>query len=118
MKRRPTDEPPSRNVAPSAPGFVALSRFVVANGMTDAVKAAFVHRPHEVDDVTGFLRMDVLSPSEAPDEIWLLTYWSDEESFRAWHGGPSYRHAHSGIPRGLKLLPKETRLTFFRYVAS
>ena len=29
------------------PGFVALSRFVIANGMTAEVKAAFRNHPHE-----------------------------------------------------------------------
>lgn len=49
--------------------FVALSRFVIANDMREQVKDAFRNRPHLVDDVPGFLSMDVISPCEEPDEI-------------------------------------------------
>jgi heme-degrading monooxygenase HmoA len=61
--------------------FIALSRFTVANGMTDRMKEAFRRRPHLVDGVAGFVRLDVLGPQDTPDEIWLLTYWEDEASF-------------------------------------
>ena len=54
-----------------------LSRFVVANDMDAALKRAFVLRPHLVDNAPGFVRMDVLSPEDMPNEIWLMTYWVD-----------------------------------------
>ena len=103
---------------PALAAFVALSSFVVANGMTDEVKAAFRARPHLVDDVAGFVRMEVLSPVERPEEIWLLTYWTDEASFQAWHHGHLYHESHAGIPKGLKLVRGETRLRHFNHVAS
>lgn len=95
--------------------FVAESKFKVANGMAREVKAAF--RLHKVDSAEGFVRMDVLSPRDAPDEIVLLTYWTDEERFRAWHSSHLFREAHGGIPPGLKLDPKETRLRFFDLIS-
>jgi heme-degrading monooxygenase HmoA len=101
-----------------APGFVALSRFTVVNGMTSEVKNAFIERPHRVDDVSGFLRMEVISPLDAPDEIWLLTYWRDEESFRVWHGSHLHQESHQGIPKGLKLDPRATRIRYFEHVCS
>jgi len=55
----------------SAPGFVALSRFVIANAMGDEVKAAFRDSQHLVDGALGYLRMEVISPLERPEEIWL-----------------------------------------------
>ena len=54
-----------------------LSRFVVANDMDTEVKRAFILRPHLVDGAAGFVRMDVLSPEDMPNEIWLMTYWAD-----------------------------------------
>jgi heme oxygenase (mycobilin-producing) len=98
-------------------GFVALSKFVVANGLTDAVKQAFVQRPHLVDGAPGYLRMDVLSPVDRPSEIWLITFWTDAESYRRWHRSHLYKQAHRGIPRGLKLMPGETLIREFEYVA-
>lgn len=101
-----------------APVFVALSRFTVANGMEEEVKLAFRNRPHLVDGSPGFLRMEVLSPVDVPAEIWLLTWWSDEESFRTWHHSHLYRESHAGIPKGLKLVPGSTEIRSFRQVCS
>jgi heme-degrading monooxygenase HmoA len=102
----------------SRPGFVALSRFTVANGMTDRVKQAFFERPHLVDGAPGFVRMDVITPLDSPDEIWLMTFWSDEESFKVWHRSHLYRDSHAGIPKGLKLVRGSTQIRYFEHVCS
>ena len=98
--------------------FVALSRFVIANDMDEAVKGAFRARPHTVDAAPGFLRLEVLSPEENPKEIWLITYWTDRTSFENWHHSHLYREAHAGIPKGLKLVPKSATVTFLNHIAS
>src|SRR4051795_8916351 len=46
-----------------------LSKFVVANDTTDKVKEAFLNRPHSVDQFPGFVRLEVLSPYDSPNEI-------------------------------------------------
>ncbi len=104
--------------AASTTGFVAMSKFVIANGMTAEVKAAFRDRPHHVEEAAGFRRMDVISPSDRPEEIWLLTFWVDEASFTAWHHSHLYRDSHAGIPKGLKLVPSETGIRHFEHVSS
>lgn len=100
------------------PDYVSISRFRVRNGMEGDVANAFRARPHLVEDTPGFLRMDVLSPTEDPAEFWLVTYWRDEESFRTWHHGHTFRESHAAIPKGLKLDPSATELRSFRYVSS
>lgn len=101
----------------AAPTFLALSKFKVRNGMESEVREAFLRRPHLVDDVDGFVRMDVVSPSADAAEFWLLTYWRDEPSFRRWHQSHEYRESHAGIPHGLKLVPEGTELLTFRYIS-
>ncbi len=101
-----------------APGYVSISRFRVDNGMEGEVADAFRSRPHVVEGTAGFVRMDVLSPVEDDAEFWLVTFWTDEASFRAWHHGHTFRESHSGIPKGLKLDARATELRGFRYVAS
>lgn len=96
--------------------FVAVSRFAIANDKIAEVKEAFRKRPRLVDEAEGFIKMDVISPSDAPEEIWLITYWTDPESFSAWHHSPAHKESHKYIPKGLKLDPKRTRLTFFEHV--
>jgi heme-degrading monooxygenase HmoA len=98
--------------------FVALSKFVVANGMTEQVKHAFAQRPHLVDSAPGFVRLDVISPTDNLDEIWLITYWEDEASYRTWHHGHTYHASHCQLPKGLKLVPKSAQTRFFEYVSS
>ncbi|MES2571630.1 MAG: antibiotic biosynthesis monooxygenase [Verrucomicrobiota bacterium] len=100
------------------PEFVARSRFVVANGMVAEVKEAFRNRPHLVEGTAGFLRMDVLSPLNRPEEIWLLTYWTDAQSYKEWHHSHRYHDSHRGIPKGLKLVPGETEILELEHVCS
>ncbi|MCV2356310.1 antibiotic biosynthesis monooxygenase [Paucibacter sp. B2R-40] len=97
--------------------FVVLSRFEIANGMVEEVRAAFRERPHRVEDAPGFVRMEVMSPCDKPEEVWLLTYWSDADSFNAWHHSHAYKDAHRGIPKGLKLVPRSTELRQFNVFA-
>jgi heme oxygenase (mycobilin-producing) len=99
-------------------GFVALSQFTIANDMVAEVRQAFLDRPHLVDHAPGFLRLEVFAPVEAADEIWLLTYWTNEASFRAWHRSHEYRESHGQIPKGLKLVPRSARLRFFEHICS
>ena len=110
-------QPPPGPDGPRAPLFVALSRFTIANGMSAEVRAAFIARPHLVDEAQGFLGMQVMSPLENSSEIWLVTRWTDEQSYRTWHRSHSYHESHSGIPKGLKLVPKSTEIRFFRLFA-
>lgn len=111
---------PKETLLPPSPpgGFAVVSQFTVANGMTEAVKTAFRQRLRQVERAPGFVRLDVLSPLDCPDEIWLLTFWRDEASFRTWHRSHDYHEAHKGIPRGLKLVPGRTLLRHFEHVCS
>ncbi|MEF8722066.1 antibiotic biosynthesis monooxygenase family protein [Candidatus Accumulibacter phosphatis] len=90
--------------------FVALSRFAVANAMEEAVRAAFVARPHRVDAVAGFVRMEVLLPQGHPEEFWLMTWGLGEGAFDAWHHSHAYHDSHGGMPKGLKLIPGRTEI--------
>lgn len=98
--------------------FIAMSRFVVANGMENEVHQAFQHRPHRVDQAAGFLRMEVLRPVQKPNEFWLLTWWMDQVSYNEWHKSHAYHDSHSGIPKGLKLVQGETKIVFFERIAN
>jgi heme-degrading monooxygenase HmoA len=102
----------------SRAGYVAYSRFVVANGMREDVRDAFRRRPGLVEGAPGFLRMEVISPLDRPEEFWLITFWTDETSFRAWHKSHTYSDSHAGIPKGLKLVRGETLIKGFEHVTS
>jgi heme-degrading monooxygenase HmoA len=57
--------------------------------------------------------MEVMSPVGNPEEIWLVTRWSDEQSYRTWHRGHEYHESHKGIPKGLRLVPGSTVVRLF-----
>ena len=98
--------------------FIALSTFTIANGMAPEVKQAFKDRPHLVDDASGFIKMEVICPQDNPDEIWLMTHWTDEESYKIWHKSHMYSESHKGIPKGLKLVPRSAKVRFFQHVSN
>ena len=100
------------------PTFAVRSRFVIANGMVEEVRAAFRNRPHRVDSAPGFLQMEVLSPTDRPQEIWLMTYWTDRQSYVDWHGSHMSRDSHAGIPKGLKLIGSETEIRQLDYICA
>jgi heme oxygenase (mycobilin-producing) len=104
--------------AKTASPFVSISKFVVANDKIAEVKDAFRHRPHLADEQPGFVQMEVFSPLDRPEEIWLVTYWTDAESFRLWHHSHLYQQSHKGIPKGLKLVPGETEIRHFEHICS
>ncbi len=99
--------------------FVVLSKFTVKgpDGMTDSVKQAYMARPHLVDNAPGFVRLDVISPVDGPDEIWLLTYWAAESDFTAWFRTHHFKESHSNVPTGLKLVSDKSSIQYFNHIA-
>lgn len=95
---------------------LALSRFTIANDMTEPMRQAFMQRPHHVDHAPGFIRMEVASPVDQPREFWLLTYWESMEHFETWHRSHAFHDSHQGIPKGLKLVPKSTEIRIFEII--
>jgi heme oxygenase (mycobilin-producing) len=82
------------------------------------VKEAFLNRPHLVDEEPDFLSLEVLNPFDRPEEIWLVTYWTDAENFRRWHHSHLYQQAHRGIPKGVKFVPGTMEIRHFERVCS
>lgn len=90
--------------------IVVLSRFTIANDMAEEVRFAFRQQPQLVEEVPGFLGMEVMSPIGNPAEVWLFTRWRDEQSYSDWHKGHEYLESHKGIPKELKLVPVCTEI--------
>ncbi len=95
--------------------FVAMSRFRVRPGQEKMVRDAFAERPMRVDEQPGFVRMEVLSPTDQTNEFWLITMWTDRESFETWHAH-HLNESHSAMPRGLKVEKGSRALQYFELV--
>jgi len=96
--------------------ILAISRFRVANAKSLEVEQAFLDRPRLVDNVPGFLGLEVFTNTADPASFHLLTRWADVESFRRWHSSPAHNTSHQGIPKGLKLDPSQTELLFLERI--
>lgn len=81
------------------------------------MRNAFLNRPRLVEKAAGFCGLDVLTDAADPSVFLLLTRWTDEESFRAWHCSDAHHHSHQLIPRGLKLDAAFTSLTVGKRIA-
>jgi signal transduction histidine kinase/CheY-like chemotaxis protein/heme-degrading monooxygenase HmoA len=90
--------------------ILAVSRFRVANGMTHAVKQAFSARPHLVDRAPGYLGMETFTDSKDGALFYLVTRWTDADSFHVWHKSAAHHNSHQFIPKGLKLDPSYTQV--------
>ena len=91
--------------------ILALSRFKVANGMEDDVARAFFNRPRLVENVEGFLGLEVFTDRSDASVFYLSTRWTTESAFRDWHASEAHHASHKGIPKGLKLDAAFTQLT-------
>ncbi len=85
--------------------------------MEKEVKQAFINRPGLVEKYEGFLGLSVISPVENPSQIWLITNWADEATFKTWHK-THLKDSHAGIPKGLILVPHTFKLRFFNHITS
>jgi diguanylate cyclase (GGDEF)-like protein len=80
-----------------------ISRFRVRNGFEDQVRAAFLARPRLVENEKGFCGLEVLTDAADGSVFLLITRWTMESAFRAWHASEAHHHSHEFIPQGLKL---------------
>lgn len=97
--------------------ILAISRFRIANEMQHEVEEAFLNRPHLVDTVPGFIGLEVFTNRADSSAVYLITRWTDVNSFHSWHSSPAHRISHQGIPKGLKLDPSQTELLFLQRIA-
>ena len=98
--------------------FVVLSHFTVANHMAEDVRQGFRNRAGLVDHEPAFTKLEVISPFDNPNEIWLITYWTNEASYQTWHRSHKYHDSHKGIRKGLKLAPGSSGVRFFEHISS
>jgi len=98
--------------------LLAISRFKVANGLEEDVKQAFFNRPHLVDTAAGYLGMETFTLRDEPKVFYLVTRWTNHDTFTTWHASPAHHASHKGIPKSLKLDPDFTQVTLMERLAS
>ena len=78
--------------------MIAVSnRIQVAKGHEQDFEARFEGRARLVENMPGFVRLEILRPVKS-DYYVVLTHWRDEASFRAWTDSPEFKEGHRNRP--------------------
>lgn len=87
---------------PEGAGFVAINTIRCRADYTERFECLFCSRAKAIDRMSGFLGMHVLK-CKSPDEPYLVvSYWTDEASFKAWVGSPEFHEGHARAFADLK----------------
>ena len=90
---------------------LVVSRFKVEGAWEGAVRQAFLDRPRLADHSPGFLGMEVFTDAVDPALFYLVTRWTDQASFDAWHESDAHRLSHQYMPKGMKLVAGFTQVS-------
>ena len=77
--------------------IVVSNRIQVAKGQEKEFEARFEGRARLVENMAGFVRLEILRPIKS-DYYIVLTHWRDEVSFRAWTDSAEFKEAHRNRP--------------------
>ena len=78
--------------------FVVVSDLEVAAVGVEALEAAFGARMREVEKHPGFLRLEVWRDTRREGAYQMVSWWTDEESFRRYMRSPEHKRSHARIP--------------------
>lgn len=78
--------------------IVKINAITVPEGSGEELEKRFAQRQHAVDHAPGFEGFHLLRPVSGESRYFVVTYWSDEESYAAWRDGDA-RTAHQA-PEG------------------
>jgi heme-degrading monooxygenase HmoA len=82
--------------------YVSLSRLRVAPARADELVEAFRSRVHLVDAADGFVDLEVWRSDKEPDELIMVSRWTDRMSFTRYMKSDAHRISHERIPKELQ----------------
>ncbi|MBI8999864.1 antibiotic biosynthesis monooxygenase [Corynebacterium sp. CCM 9185] len=78
--------------------IIKINAITVPEGQGAELEKRFEARRHTVDNSPGFEGFQMLRPVAGEDRYFVITRWTDEESFVAWRDGDA-RKAHAAEKR-------------------
>lgn len=84
-------------------GFVAVNYINCKPHFTERFECLFCTRARAIDRMPGFLGMQVLRANAEDEPYLIVSWWTEEEAFKAWVGSPEF---HEGHKRGFEELKK------------
>lgn len=96
--------------------YAVLSELRVPEGSGEVLEGAFADRLHEVEQHSGFRRLEVWRDARDATRYLMMTWWAAPEDFRAYMRSEEHRRSHARIP-GAPHKPKGVRVEQFHVVA-
>lgn len=75
--------------------FVVMNRIPVNPDYADQFEERFANRAREVDKMPGFVRNQVLRPTNSEDPYIVLTVWQSQADFEAWVSSEAFKKGHA-----------------------
>jgi heme-degrading monooxygenase HmoA len=74
--------------------FVAINAIEVPAERAEAFSERFANRAGMVSKSPGFVRFELLRPSDAGTRWLVVTHWEQQSDFEAWMGSQSFERGH------------------------
>lgn len=75
-------------------GFVAINYIECTSDYTERFEELFASRAGAIDKLPGFRNMNVLKPNVDNDRYLIISYWDNEDSFKAWTKSQAFIEGH------------------------
>lgn len=83
---------------------VAINTLTVPEAARGELEKRFAARKHSVDGAPGFEGFELLRPVAGETHYFVITRWSDEDSFRAWTAQRTPRDPGTTVSRAEGIL--------------
>jgi heme-degrading monooxygenase HmoA len=80
--------------------IIVMNRITVAEGREQDFEKTFTERDRAVDQMPGFVDLQVLRPTEGRTYV-VMTRWESHEAFKAWTTSEAFIAAHRKQTPGL-----------------
>ena len=84
-----------------------INRLAVPEGKREELEKRFAQRKHSVDQAPGFEGFELLRPAGETEQYFVVTRWTDDESFRAWAAQRTPRDPSHTVSRAEGILEFE-----------
>jgi len=78
--------------------FVVVSELAVDPSGAEALEGAFRDRLRLAESQKGFRRLEVWRDERGGGAYAMVTWWDDEDSFRAYMRSPAHAASHARVP--------------------